>query len=48
MFKDTTIQGLEIYEVGGCVRDRLLGLPHKDRDWVVIGTTTEIMLERGF
>ncbi|XLM22723.1 hypothetical protein MKD33_09785, partial [Chromobacterium piscinae] len=27
---------MEIYIVGGAVRDRLLGLPVKDRDWVVV------------
>ena len=40
--------GLEAYVVGGWVRDRLLGLPHKDRDWVVVGATPEEMLRRGF
>lgn len=34
--------------VGGAVRDALLGRPVKDRDWVVIGTTPEAMLEAGF
>ena len=33
--------GLECYEVGGAVRDALLGLPVQDRDWVVIGATPE-------
>ena len=28
---------MEIYLVGGAVRDQLLGLPIKDRDWVVVG-----------
>ncbi|MCL2875338.1 MAG: multifunctional CCA addition/repair protein [Betaproteobacteria bacterium] len=36
------------YVVGGAVRDALLGLPVKDRDWVVVGETVETMLERGF
>ncbi len=40
--------GLECYEVGGAVRDALLGLPVQDRDWVVIGATPEQMLELGF
>lgn len=39
---------LEVYLVGGAIRDRLLGLQVKDRDWVVVGTTPEIMLQRGF
>ncbi len=34
--------------VGGAVRDRLLGLPVADRDWVVVGATPEQMVERGF
>ena len=36
------------YVVGGAVRDRLLGLPVRDRDWVVVGATPEEMLARGF
>lgn len=40
--------GLEKYLVGGAVRDRLLGLPVTDRDWVVIGTTAEELRKRGF
>lgn len=36
------------YVVGGAVRDALLGLSVKDRDWVVVGETVEAMLERGF
>ncbi len=38
----------KIYCVGGAVRDRLLGLPVVDRDWVVVGATVEEMLEQGF
>jgi len=34
--------------VGGAVRDRLLGLPVRERDWVVIGATPEQMLELGY
>ena len=34
--------------VGGAVRDRLLGLPVKDRDWVVVGATPELMVAKGF
>ena len=40
--------GLDCYEVGGAVRDALLGLPVHDRDWVVVGTTPERMTELGF
>ena len=36
------------YLVGGAVRDRLLGLPVKERDWVVVGSTPEDMRKRGF
>src|SRR5665647_1828969 len=39
---------MQIYVVGGAVRDELLGLPVKDRDWVVVGATPEAMLARGF
>jgi len=39
---------LEAYLVGGAVRDRLLGLPEGDRDWVVVGETPESMQARGF
>ena len=38
----------KIYCVGGAVRDRLLGLPVADHDWVVVGSTAEEMLEQGF
>ncbi|MCP4526638.1 MAG: HD domain-containing protein [Aestuariibacter sp.] len=39
---------MEAYLVGGAVRDKLLGLPVSDRDWVVVGATPEQMLEHGF
>jgi tRNA nucleotidyltransferase (CCA-adding enzyme) len=39
---------MEIYLVGGAVRDRLLGLELKDRDWVVVGATPEEMTAQGF
>ena len=45
---DEALQGLEVYCVGGAVRDDLLGIAHDDRDWVVVGTTSEEMLTRGF
>ncbi|HZW25408.1 MAG TPA: multifunctional CCA addition/repair protein [Gallionella sp.] len=37
-----------IYCVGGAVRDRLLGLPVQDRDWVVVGSTPERMAALGY
>lgn len=39
---------MNIYLVGGAVRDKLLGLPIKDRDWVVVGATPEAMSARGY
>lgn len=36
------------YLVGGAVRDELLGLPNADRDWVVVGTTAQHLLDEGF
>lgn len=39
---------LECYLVGGAVRDALLNEAAGDRDWVVIGSSPEDMLERGF
>jgi len=39
---------MKIYVVGGAVRDELLGLPVKDRDYVVVGATPEQMLAQGF
>ncbi|MGJ8663659.1 MAG: multifunctional CCA addition/repair protein, partial [Marinicella sp.] len=38
----------EIYLVGGAVRDQLLGLPIKDHDYVVVGSSPEEMLAQGF
>ena len=39
---------MKIYLVGGCVRDQLLGLKTKDRDWVVVGATPEEMLKQDY
>ena len=39
---------MKIYLVGGSVRDNLLGLAIKDRDWVVVGSTPEEMVSLGF
>ncbi|HEX5286070.1 MAG TPA: multifunctional CCA addition/repair protein [Polaromonas sp.] len=39
---------MQIYMVGGAVRDALLGLPVQDRDWVVVGATPEELVAQGF
>jgi tRNA nucleotidyltransferase (CCA-adding enzyme) len=39
---------MKTYLVGGAVRDELLGYPHKEKDWVVVGATPEDMLAAGF
>ncbi|ANZ22309.1 tRNA CCA-pyrophosphorylase [Buchnera aphidicola (Diuraphis noxia)] len=39
---------MKIYLVGGAVRDSLLNLPIKDRDWVVVGGSEKILLENNF
>ncbi len=41
-------RAMQIYEVGGAVRDALLGRPVSDRDWVVVGATPEQMIAQGF
>ena len=39
---------MKIYLVGGAVRDKLLGIPTEDRDWVVIGSNPASMMELGY
>lgn len=39
---------MKTYLVGGAVRDRLLGLPVNERDWVVVGSTPAAMKAAGF
>jgi tRNA nucleotidyltransferase (CCA-adding enzyme) len=39
---------MQVYRVGGSVRDELLGLPVVDRDWVVVGATPEEMVAAGY
>lgn len=39
---------MKIYEVGGAVRDALMGLVVHDRDWVVVGATKEDLLRLGY
>ncbi|MBL3527742.1 MAG: rhodanese [gamma proteobacterium endosymbiont of Lamellibrachia anaximandri] len=42
------ISDAKVYLVGGAVRDRLLGLPVYDRDWVVVGATAQQMVDAGY
>lgn len=37
-----------IYLVGGAVRDKILGHPYHEHDWVVVGATPEMMLKEGY
>lgn len=39
---------MQIYLVGGAVRDRLLGRPVKERDWVVVGARPQELLAQGY
>ncbi|WP_387691964.1 multifunctional CCA addition/repair protein [Photorhabdus sp. RM71S] len=39
---------MRVYLVGGAVRDRLLNFPVKERDWVVVGETSETLLSLGY
>ena len=39
---------MQVYMVGGAVRDRLLGLKVQDHDWVVVGATPEQMVAQGY
>ena len=39
---------MQVYLVGGAVRDQLLGLPVKDRDWVIVGATPADLLSQGY
>lgn len=39
---------MQIYLVGGAIRDALLGRPGSDHDWVVVGATPEQMVARGY
>jgi len=39
---------MEIFMVGGAVRDALLGLPVADHDWVVVGSTPEELVALGY
>jgi tRNA nucleotidyltransferase (CCA-adding enzyme) len=39
---------MQIYKVGGAVRDRLLHRPVTEIDWVVVGASAEQMLDQGY
>src|ERR1700690_3636622 len=39
---------MQVYLVGGAVRDALLGLPVKERDWVVVGSTRDELLRLNY
>jgi len=39
---------MQVYQVGGAVRDALLGLPVQDHDWVVVGATAQQLLDQGY
>lgn len=39
---------MKIYLVGGAVRDELLGLPVRERDWVVVGARPEELIGKGY
>src|ERR1700722_6407016 len=39
---------MQVYLVGGAVRDALLGLPVKERDWVVVGSTQDHLLRLNY
>jgi tRNA nucleotidyltransferase (CCA-adding enzyme) len=40
--------GMRVYEVGGAVRDALLGLPVEERDWVVVGASADELIANGY
>ena len=39
---------MQIYLVGGAVRDQLLGYPVHEKDWVVVGATAQELAQRGY
>ncbi len=42
------LESLDVYRVGGAVRDKLLGIEPREHDWVVIGSSPEEMKRLGF
>jgi len=47
-YKAADIAGAEVFLVGGAVRDQLLGITVKEKDWVVIGSNSQQMLKLGY
>ncbi|MDH3428690.1 MAG: multifunctional CCA tRNA nucleotidyl transferase/2'3'-cyclic phosphodiesterase/2'nucleotidase/phosphatase, partial [Gammaproteobacteria bacterium] len=39
---------MQVYLVGGAVRDERLGLPVKERDWCVVGATPKELTDAGY
>ena len=39
---------MKLFRVGGAVRDTLLGIPFDETDWVVVGSTPEVLLAEGY
>ncbi len=39
---------MQVFLVGGAVRDQLLNLPVKDRDWVIVGALPSQLIEQGY
>ncbi len=46
--KDPLLADLEVYRVGGAVRDELLGLKPSESDYVIVGVSPERLVDRGF
>ncbi|GLS25634.1 multifunctional CCA tRNA nucleotidyl transferase/2'3'-cyclic phosphodiesterase/2'nucleotidase/phosphatase [Marinibactrum halimedae] len=39
---------MDVYLVGGAVRDKLLGFPFHEKDWVIVGATPSTLIEQGY
>ena len=39
---------MQVYLVGGAVRDELLGIPQRERDWCVVGARPEDLESQGY
>lgn len=47
-FTNIPTASMQVFLVGGAVRDALLGLPVSERDWVVVGATPDDLVVRGY